>query len=262
MPYAENRGVRIHYEVEGEGPTLVLQHGFTQNLQRWYQCGYVDALKGHYRVVLIDARGHGKSDKPHDRAAYTWPVGVTDVFAVLNAISAHQAIFWGYSMGGAIGLGAVTVAPDRITALIVGGASGGGSNTGTQLQHVDGSDPEAFVAAFETHMNARMTPEYRTILLASDTQALAAAAQDRPSLGDQLPEVTTPCLIYAGDQDPVFSGAQETAMQIPGAKFVAIPGASHPVAFTRSDMVLPVVRKFLEGVAKEHRPNSGMEPTR
>ena len=79
MPYVDNRGVRIHYQVEGKGPPLVLQHGFTQSLEGWYRCGYVDALKPKYRVVLIDARGHGKSDKPHERAAYAWPIGSMDI---------------------------------------------------------------------------------------------------------------------------------------------------------------------------------------
>lgn len=63
-----NEGVRIHYEVEGSGPTLILQHGFTQKLQGWQLAGYLDALKRTYRLILVDARGHGESDKPHDPA--------------------------------------------------------------------------------------------------------------------------------------------------------------------------------------------------
>ena len=49
MPYADNQGVRIHYQVEGDGPPLVLQHGFLQSIEDWHECGYVDALKGDYR---------------------------------------------------------------------------------------------------------------------------------------------------------------------------------------------------------------------
>lgn len=59
MPYADHQGTRIHYEVEGDGPPLVLQHGFTGNLKRWYSFGYVAALKSNYRLILVDARGHG-----------------------------------------------------------------------------------------------------------------------------------------------------------------------------------------------------------
>jgi pimeloyl-ACP methyl ester carboxylesterase len=66
MPYSVNQGVRIHYRTEGEGQPLVLQHGFTDSLGTWYGLGYVEALKPHHRLILIDARGHGGSDKPHE----------------------------------------------------------------------------------------------------------------------------------------------------------------------------------------------------
>jgi pimeloyl-ACP methyl ester carboxylesterase len=251
MAYANNQGVRIHYKVEGKGgPPLVLQHGYTQNLDHWYQCGYVDALKAHYRLVLIDARGHGGSDKPHERAAYAWPVGVMDVHSVLDAVGIRQAIYWGYSMGGAIGFGALTIAPERIIALVAGGAAADGSNIGDRLRQVDGSDPEAFVAAFESFMNAPIPPEVRANLLAGDTRALAAAAQNRPSLVEQLSQVVRPCFLYAGSQDFVFSRAQATARQIANAKFEILPGLTHPEGFLRSDLVLPHVLAFLEGITK------------
>ena len=70
MPYADNDGIRIHYQVEGEGPPLVLQHGFSESVVDWYEVGYVDALRSDYRLILIDARGHGASDKPHDTDSY------------------------------------------------------------------------------------------------------------------------------------------------------------------------------------------------
>ena len=55
MPYADNGGARIHYQVEGEGPPLVLQHGFSESVVDWYEAGYVDALRSDYRLILIDA---------------------------------------------------------------------------------------------------------------------------------------------------------------------------------------------------------------
>ena len=65
---------------------LVLQHGFIGNLKRWYSFGYVDALKADYQLILVDARGHGASDKPHNSAAYALPLRVGDVLAVLDAL--------------------------------------------------------------------------------------------------------------------------------------------------------------------------------
>jgi pimeloyl-ACP methyl ester carboxylesterase len=245
MPYADNQGIRIHYKVEGDGPPLVLQHGFTQNLERWYQRGYVDALKARFRLVLIDARGHGGSDKPHDRAAYAWPAGVEDVVAVLDALDLRQAFFWGYSMGGSIGFGLAKHFPQRLRGVVIGGAYASAHPVGTTLRHVDGRDPEAFVAAFEALIGARFAPEVRSQLLTSDTQALAAAAQDRPSMEDILPGLTLPCLIYAGDKDPFFPKAQANARLIPDATFVPLPGLGHAEAFIRSDLILPHVERFL-----------------
>jgi pimeloyl-ACP methyl ester carboxylesterase len=62
--------VRIHYEVEGTGSPFVLQHGITDGLESWYEYGFVDALRDDHTLILIDARGHGGSDKPHDPVAY------------------------------------------------------------------------------------------------------------------------------------------------------------------------------------------------
>jgi pimeloyl-ACP methyl ester carboxylesterase len=53
-----------------KGQPLVHQHGFTDSLETWYDLGYVEALKSHYRLILIDARGHGASDKPREPDAY------------------------------------------------------------------------------------------------------------------------------------------------------------------------------------------------
>jgi len=61
MPYAHNEGVRIHYQTEGAGPPLILQHGFTDSLESWYELRYVEALQNAYRLILVDARGHGAS---------------------------------------------------------------------------------------------------------------------------------------------------------------------------------------------------------
>jgi len=245
MPYANNHGVHIHYKIEGEGPTLILQHGYTMNLERWYQCGYVEALKSNHQLVLIDARGHGASDKPHDRTAYTWPVGVMDVLAVLDDLNVSQTVFWGYSMGGGIGFGLANLAPDRVRSMVIGGASAKAGGLGTALGHIDGNDPEAFVAAFEERMNANIPPDRRKMILASDTRALAAAAQDRPSLEDALSNMTMPCLIYVGEADGSFPKAQETSEKMPNATFISLPGLNHAEAFIRSDLVLPHVKGFL-----------------
>src|SRR5262249_20415281 len=146
MPYVNHSGVRIHYELEGTGAPLVLQHGFTQSLKGWYACGYVDALKAHFRLLLIDARGHGESDKPHDPAAYALSLRVGSVVAVLDALALDRAHYWGYSMGGGIGFGMAKYAPERLRSLVIGGAHPY-ENKVPAASRLDGSDPDAFLAA-------------------------------------------------------------------------------------------------------------------
>ena len=103
MPYATNSAVRIHYEVVGSGAPLVLHPGFVASLGDWESAGYVDALKGQYTLVLLDPRGQGASDKPHQTAMYSSDQRVADVLAVLDALHIEQAHFAGYSMGGRVG---------------------------------------------------------------------------------------------------------------------------------------------------------------
>src|SRR3990172_464286 len=125
MPYATNPadGVRIHYEVEGQGQPLMLVHGISGALQHWRINGYVDALRGDYRLVLVDARGHGESDKPHNPEAYAFKLMVGDLVAVLDALDISEDHYFGYSMGTLIGFRAPGFAPGRFHSLILGGHS-------------------------------------------------------------------------------------------------------------------------------------------
>ncbi|MEE8353494.1 MAG: alpha/beta fold hydrolase, partial [Dehalococcoidales bacterium] len=71
MPYCENDGVKIHYEVEGDGPDLMMIHGFAANLEaNWRMPGVAGALRDENRLIMMDCRGHGESDKPTDPAMY------------------------------------------------------------------------------------------------------------------------------------------------------------------------------------------------
>jgi pimeloyl-ACP methyl ester carboxylesterase len=122
MPYADNKGIHIHYETEGKGPPLVLQHWSVTTLENWVDYGYVSALKNDYRLILLDARGHGASDKPHSPESYALDKRVGDIVAVLDDLGIEKAHYFGYSMGGWIGFGAARYAPERFRSLVLGGA--------------------------------------------------------------------------------------------------------------------------------------------
>ncbi len=250
MPYANDAGVRIHYQVEGEGPALVLQHGFGGSLEDWYELGYADALRRHCRLILLDARGHGASDKPHDPDAYALHQRVRDIVAVLDTLGTRHASFWGYSMGGWIGFGIAKYAPERFQTLILGGSHPYARSMEFLRQPIRGGiaqGREAFITGLEETLGSLWTG-LKTRLQTADLEALLALAQDRPPLDDVLPTMTRPCLLYVGGADVIYANVKQCAAQIPNVTFISFPGLNHLEAFSRSDLVLPDVLKFLNSV--------------
>jgi pimeloyl-ACP methyl ester carboxylesterase len=247
MPYVTSEGIRIHYEMDGNGPPLVLQHGFTQKVKSWELAGYVDALKLRYRLIRVDARGHGDSDKPHDPAAYTLSAYTSDVVAVLDVLNLPTVHFWGYSMGGWIAFGMAKYAPQRIAALVIGGAQPYGRTL--RAPRPDGSDPQAFLHDLFGRLGVNpldaLPPERRAELMANDFLALAGAQQDRSSLEGILPTMKMPCCLYVGEADGVLQQVQACAKEIPNVTFLSFPGFNHADAFYRSDVVLPPILEFL-----------------
>ena len=258
MPFANNQGVRIHYEVEGDGPPLVLMHGGYANLEQWRILGLVEALKNDYRLVMLDARGHGASDKPHESEAYKLTSLVGDVVAVLDDLNISKAHYLGYSLGGAIGHGIAKYAPDRFHSLIIGGygplweRDPAGLNSYLELSRVkEGMQP--FIAAWKARFGARWSPEWEAITRANDLDAQIARVSAEEGVlltgfKDLVPTATVPCLIYAGEEDE--EGARECAKHMPNATFVVFPGLGHIEAGCRIDLVVPLVRKFLAEVGE------------
>ena len=235
MPYAANGGVRIHYAVEGGGPPLLLHWGFAGSAEDWADAGYVAALRDRYRLVMLDPRGQGRSDKPHDPAAYAGRCRVADVLAVLDAEGIDRAHFWGYSMGGSIGFAFGVHAPDRLRSLVLGGAHPFEGNPRPTEGDVcldalsQGMSEMVRVCEDETP-DWWLSPGERERWLAADAEALAA--------------VRVPALLFAGtldEPDPV----ERAARLMPHATFVALAGLDHAQAIARTDVVLPHVLGFL-----------------
>lgn len=244
MPSVDNNGVAIHYTVEGDGPPLVLQHGSFGSLEDWREIGYVAALRDRHRLVLIDARGHGGSGKPHDPSAYALRARAADVVAVLDDLGIRKADYMGYSMGGWIGFGLADYAPERFRSLILGGAHPFAEDM-TAFRAMLPKEPDAFVAMLEPVFGAFLLPGMRQRIAANDLQALAALTTDRQDISAVLPTMRMPCLIYAGTADPRLPQVRECAAMIPNATFFSMEDCTHVGGFGRVDLVLPRVAAFL-----------------
>src|SRR6201985_792204 len=244
MPFARNGGIRIHYETAGSGPALVLHHGTMGSGPDWVDLGYVEALQDGHTLILIDARGHGQSDKPHDPEAYELALRAADVVAVLDDLRLQRADFLGYSMGGWIGFGLAKHFPERFNSFILGGAHPYAENT-QAIRNRMPTDQAAYIAIAEQTYGTLLTPERRTRLLANDLVALRALTQDRDDIADVLPTMTMPSLIFCGELDPRLAQARRAAAEMPNAAFLSLPGCDHVGTTRRTDIIMPKIKTFL-----------------
>ena len=211
MPFAKNQDIKIYYEVEGQGPPIILAHGVTGNVTFWTGYGYVDQLKDKFTVIAFDARGHGKSDKPHEIELYNNQLMVGDVIAIMDALSVEKTHYWGYSMGGNNGLGLAKHFPDRLISLIIGGATPYGSSKsstpGPLLRIFRRGVQEGVETGVEgmKELAGSITPQYEERLRSIDYQAMVACLEyrsfNRPSLEKETSQKQIPCLFYAGVAD-------------------------------------------------------------
>ena len=255
MPHVTSDGLRIFYHTEGAGEPLVLYHGLTGSGERWRDTGYVAGLAGDYRLIIIDARGHGRSDKPHDTLAYGRRKQAADVIAVLDDLGIDQTRFWGHSMGGDVALTLGRHYPDRVSALVVTGFSpfaAAGEEAAEMAAWANDltGGMEGFVAGYERR-HGELPADAKARWLANDGTALAAcvasmiAESDGSQVAD-LAHIATPVMLLVGTEEPFVDKARETARLLPHGAFVALEGLDHVETFFRSDVVLPQVRAFLD----------------
>ncbi|OGN98406.1 MAG: hypothetical protein A2Y89_04445 [Chloroflexi bacterium RBG_13_51_18] len=253
MPYAKNGEINIYYEVEGKGPPLVMLYGLTGNIDGLKETGYVDALKDECQIILMDFRGHGKSDKPHDPALYMVENIVGDVTAVLDRLDIKTANFMGYSFGGGICYELAKRIPERITSLIIGGC--GAQNPPPEM--LEGqiklyeSGAEAIIATYE--QTSPLPPDVKAHIFTNDYKALAAlckAMMSFPPVINDTPNMKMPILLYAGEKDFGFQQIIETSKMLPNATLVSLPGLDHMLGGGSTEIVVPLIKEFLARVNK------------
>jgi pimeloyl-ACP methyl ester carboxylesterase len=121
--FFDSNGVRIRYADRGAGDVIVLVHGNGSSLEGWIDSGVLPDLARSYRVVALDARGHGKSGKPHDAKAYGREMGL-DVVRLMDHLQIRRAHIVGYSMGASITAQLLTSHAERFVTATLGGAAG------------------------------------------------------------------------------------------------------------------------------------------
>jgi pimeloyl-ACP methyl ester carboxylesterase len=254
MPQIDRDGVSIHYETHGNGPAILLSHGYGATCRMWD--GQIAAFADRWRVILWDMRGHGQSGDPRDPALYSHALSVGDMAAVLDACGEERAIIGGLSLGGVMSLAFHLAHPERVRALMLFDTGPGFRNPEARRQWNERAlararDLEArgiddSVGGAETRLGRHRS-----------AAGLAGAArgmltQPDSSLIDSLPRIAVPTLVLVGSEDKNFLAATDyMAGKIPGAQKIVIPGAGHAANLDQPDAFNRAVAAFLAGLPKE-----------
>jgi pimeloyl-ACP methyl ester carboxylesterase len=254
MPKINRDGVNIHYEVHGDGPPLILSHGFSSTSAMWQ--GQIEALSKQHKLVLWDMRGHGQSDYPEDPKAYSEALTVGDIAALLDEVGAKRAIVGGLSLGGYMSLAFYRAHPERVSALLIIDTGPGFKKDDAReawnkraLGTADRFEHEG-LEVLKSAGRERSTVSHR------DAAGLARAArgmltQRDASVIESLPDIKVPSLVVVGADDTPFLAASDyMAAKIPGAKKVVIPAAGHAVNIDQPLAFIDAVRPFLDALPR------------
>jgi len=249
MPMLDRDGVRLYYEVHGEGPALILTHGYSATSQMW--AGQIDPLAPHFKVVTWDMRGHGQSDYPQDQGAYSEEATVADMAALLDAVDARDAVVGGLSLGGYMSLAFHATHPERTRALLIIDTGPGYKND----QARDGWNANAIARAerYEAEGFGDLSRASAEVRLAHhrDASGLARAArgmltQKNARVIESLPGIAVPSLVVVGADDTPFLAASDyMAAKIPGARKAVIPNAGHSANIDQPALFNAAVLGFL-----------------
>ena len=254
--FFDSNGVKIHYTDEGQGEPVLLIHGFTADITiNWTIPGTRKALAQDYRVIAIDNRGHGLSDKPHDADKYGLEM-VEDAVRLLDHLKIEKAHVVGYSMGGIITLKLVATHPERLRTVTLGGAGWMREADLAGDTFADALEKNGDLSQFINGIIAPDKPKLSdqqmkliTTMIASlnDMQALAAVARGWKKLvvtEQELEAIRVPTLALVGANDFVKPKVDDLQGRVPGLKTIVIADADHLGAFS-SPLFIENLKAFL-----------------
>src|SRR5262245_4989728 len=260
--FAEFDGVKIHYIDRGKGEPIVLLHGGTSSLESWVRAGVVANLEKDFRVIAFDARGSGRSSKPHDPKQYGRQQAL-DVPRLLAALKLDRAHIVGFSLGASTVAQLLTLHPERfLTATQAAGAGRSPEAANDPRIAVEASEIEKGCISRsrlyrQAQPNAKPTEEeYRRREVQCradpdfDQHSVAASLRgyhDQAVTPDQMRAVRVPTLGIVGTLDHTLSEMQELKRLRPDMKLVLLEGVSHtgPTGIQGRPELPAAIREFI-----------------
>lgn len=252
MPFLDRDGVPIYYETHGEGPAILLTHGYSATSQMWRP--QIDALSREHTLILWDMRGHGRSGSPSSADAYGERATTEDMAALLDELGFAKAIVGGLSLGGYMSLAFQVDFPERVEALLV-------IDTGPGFRRDAGRDEwnrtaMAQAEALEERGFEALQGRSAEMAMAQhdSVDGLIMAARHMLTQGnarviESLPHIRVPTLVVVGENDTPFLAATDyMAGKIPGAEKAIIQDAGHAVNLDQPEAFNQVVTTFISAV--------------
>ena len=240
-------GAAIHYETHGQGPAVLLTHGFGLTARMWE--GQIQALAPANRLILWDLRGHGRSDSPEDSSLYDPEACVTDMLALLDAEGVERAVVGGLSLGGYLSLAFHLRHPERVRALMLFDCGPGfRRDEPRNAWNERAKDRGARIAAGEPRALQSLEPDGHRDLAGVARAARHMMRHRDGSVLESLPSIRVPALVLAGERDtPFLAGIDYMAQKIPNAEKVVLPDAGHTANLDNPGAFNAAVSAFLAG---------------
>jgi pimeloyl-ACP methyl ester carboxylesterase len=260
--FFDSNGVRIRYVEQGQGPAIVLMHGYTGTLDRHFIANGVFAeLAKDHRAIAIDLRGHGKSGKPHDPKAYGEEMA-NDVVRLLDHLKIQRAHVAGYSLGAFIAGRIATLHPERLmTVVYIAGLPLRDLTfmepfAADSIKELESETPFRSLVLALQPPGAKPPPEdeirklVAPLVAANDVKAFAALWRGYRTLAvtdGQLAAVRVPSIVITGSDDINAAGVPELNKLHPRIKTVIVEGAQHggPQGVMRRPEFMAALRPFL-----------------
>jgi pimeloyl-ACP methyl ester carboxylesterase len=248
MPFIEVDDARIFYQREGQGPAVLLTHGFCATSAAWDP--QTAALAPDHTVITWDIRGHGRSEAGLDSEAYSAAASVKDMGRVLDACEVSSAVLGGLSLGGFLSLSFRLTAPQRVDALVLCGTGPGfrreeprerwNSNAAHTAARIHSEGAAADCQAMHTDPRSHLSPH------GLELAARGILPQHDARVIESLPAIEVPTLVVVGDRDEAFlTSADYLESHIVGAQKVVIEGAGHAVNLDQPDAFNEVLLDFV-----------------
>lgn len=268
MPFARINGVELYYEEHGDtGEPLVFVHGYTGDITDWRH--QVPEFSRTYRVIVIDNRGHGKSEAPEDRAQYSVRQMADDTEALLSELGVAQYHLLGHSMGGAVAQEIALRSGERLLSLTLHNTSidfAGSVNHPNiaawrdyrfMLAETRGMEAVANVQSPfppPPHMPMERMEETKKRLAGMSVHAFIGAWEGLSKwegATERAHKIGVQTLVIYGDMDGplIISGSRTLTSRIPNATEHVVPETGHQPQWERPELFNEALRSFLERVA-------------